>query len=241
MLDTPISAARFVVDAVCKKFGAHVAVFGVFDDFLPGKTPQFAISIEGGEFSGRTSTVYQRYRDHDFVGDPFLLAIQNKCKLPVCLPRSALLSDREWFAHPHVQTIRRPAKVGECIYALTRIGRGGRSGRVAGIGWHRPWGEPAFSARTCAIASLLHSSLTGLYSRFAAEVNHTGVKLAPALERVRIALEGPETEKEIARNLRLSPHTVHGYAKQIYEVFGTVSRTSFLANRLVAARMKNEE
>ncbi len=238
MLDTPIRAARFVVDAVCKKFGAHIVVFGVFDDFLPGKVPQFIISIEGGEFSGKTSAVYQRYRDRDFVSDPFLSAIQNKCKLPVCLPRSALLSDREWFAHPHVLEIRRAAKVGDCIYSLTRIGR---CGRVAGLGWHRAWGEPPFSARMCAIAALLHSSLTGLYSRFSAEISDAGVKLAPALERVRIALEGPQTEKEIARNLRLSPHTVHGYAKQIYEGFRTVSRTSFLANRLVAARIKKEE
>ena len=42
------------------------------------------------------------------------------------------------------------------------------------------------------------------------------------------------SEKEIARQLALSPHTVHGYVKDLYRHFGQHSRAA-LVSRLTAA------
>ncbi|HTA18065.1 MAG TPA: helix-turn-helix transcriptional regulator, partial [Polyangia bacterium] len=62
----------------------------------------------------------------------------------------------------------------------------------------------------------------------------------PALSRreretLTLLLAGA-SEKEIARKLGLSPHTVHGYVKTLYRRFGATSRAQLLALCLGGAR-----
>ncbi len=54
-------------------------------------------------------------------------------------------------------------------------------------------------------------------------------KLSPAQQRVlRLVLQG-HSEKETARRLHLSPHTVHNHLQTIYGVLGVHSRAELLA------------
>ncbi len=53
--------------------------------------------------------------------------------------------------------------------------------------------------------------------------------LTKAEERVFLLLLSGHSEKEIARRLHLSPHTVHNHVKRIYRAYGVHSRADLLA------------
>jgi DNA-binding NarL/FixJ family response regulator len=60
--------------------------------------------------------------------------------------------------------------------------------------------------------------------------------LSPARRRVvACALQGL-SEKDIARQVRLSPHTVHNHIQAIYQLLGVHSRSELLARLLKAGR-----
>jgi DNA-binding NarL/FixJ family response regulator len=56
-----------------------------------------------------------------------------------------------------------------------------------------------------------------------------GLRLAPRLRQTLQGLIRGDSEKEIARSLKLSPHTVHVYVKQLYKRFNASSRGELLA------------
>ena len=55
------------------------------------------------------------------------------------------------------------------------------------------------------------------------------VVLSPRVRQTLDRLLAGDSEKEIAANLRLSPHTVHVYVKTLYRRFGVCSRGELLA------------
>jgi DNA-binding NarL/FixJ family response regulator len=59
-----------------------------------------------------------------------------------------------------------------------------------------------------------------------------GADLPPRVRQTLSLLLNGDSEKEIARELRLSQHTVHVYVKQIYKHYGVCSRAELLARWL---------
>lgn len=56
-----------------------------------------------------------------------------------------------------------------------------------------------------------------------------GLRLSPRLRQTLDRLLAGDSEKQIAVRLRISPHTVHVYAKQLHKRFGVASRGELLA------------
>jgi DNA-binding CsgD family transcriptional regulator len=54
-------------------------------------------------------------------------------------------------------------------------------------------------------------------------------RLAPRLRQTLDLLLAGDSEKQIARKLSLSPHTIHDYVKAIYRRFGVGTRAELLA------------
>jgi DNA-binding NarL/FixJ family response regulator len=66
------------------------------------------------------------------------------------------------------------------------------------------------------------------------EPNHRAVevtlpKLSPRVRQTLAGLLAGDSEKQIARRLELSPHTVHVYVKALYRGFAVSSRGELLA------------
>jgi DNA-binding CsgD family transcriptional regulator len=57
-------------------------------------------------------------------------------------------------------------------------------------------------------------------------------ELSPRLEQTLRHLLGGDSEKQVARKLELSQHTVHVYVKALYRRFGVSSRAELLAKHL---------
>jgi DNA-binding NarL/FixJ family response regulator len=56
-----------------------------------------------------------------------------------------------------------------------------------------------------------------------------GLKLSPRMRQTLDCLLAGDSEKQIARKLALSPHTVHVYVKALYRGFDVCSRSELLA------------
>ena len=62
-------------------------------------------------------------------------------------------------------------------------------------------------------------------------------QLSPRLRETLDCLLSGSSEKSIAEQLSLSPHTVHGYVKLIYRHFKVKSRAQLLAQWVRAAKL----
>jgi len=89
------------------------------------------------------------------------------------------------------------------------------------ISVHRPRGMPAFAARDVAVMKFIRLACADICPQ-------AGVSLTPRLRQVLAALERGLTEKECARELKLSHHTIHVYVKSLHKKFKASSRGELL-------------
>jgi DNA-binding NarL/FixJ family response regulator len=54
-------------------------------------------------------------------------------------------------------------------------------------------------------------------------------QLRPRLRQVMDELLLGASEKQVAQRLQISPHTAHGYVKELYRRFGVCSRAELMA------------
>lgn len=133
--------------------------------------------------------------------------------------RHELLDDRAWYRSPHVQEHRKAAGVNHFVLAAWR-----RGDRAQALTVHRPWGERAFSERERTPLGIVH--------RHAAPLLASPVEVSPRQREVLAALCRGLAEKEIAGELGMSVHTVHGHVKELHRRFGARSRGELLARAL---------
>jgi DNA-binding CsgD family transcriptional regulator len=139
--------------------------------------------------------------------------------------REQLLPDRPWYHSDHVQHYRRAAHLDSCLYGM--YVPGGDAGVCLSL--HRPWGDRTFCERERRLFDTFHRACTFLHE--------PPTDIAPALlrglsPRLRDTLRGlakGKSEKQLAHDLGLSPHTVHGYIKSLHRQFGVQSRGELLA------------
>jgi DNA-binding NarL/FixJ family response regulator len=60
-------------------------------------------------------------------------------------------------------------------------------------------------------------------------IEKAGADLPPRLRQTLTSLLTGSSEKQIARAMNLSPHTIHVYVKQIYRHYNVSSRSELLA------------
>jgi DNA-binding CsgD family transcriptional regulator len=139
--------------------------------------------------------------------------------------REPLLDDRAWYGSEHVQGLRRAANVDSFVY--TAYVAGGDT--IVAFSLHRPWGARLFSERERRLVDLFHRECGFLH--------HGPADLPPAIlrglpPRLRETLRGlarGRSEKQLAAEIGLSPHTVHDYVKALHRHFGVQSRSELLA------------
>lgn len=163
--------------------------------------------------------------------DPSMPRLASSMRAPTCtFVREQLLGDRDWYETEHVQDFRRVARVDSFIYSAHSDG--GDTARS--ISLHRAWGDRAFSERERRLVDLFHRECAFLHAKRSA-VNPALLRdLSPRLRDTLLALASGRSEKQIAADLKLSPHTVHEYVKALYKRFQVQSRSELLARCLAS-------
>ena len=141
--------------------------------------------------------------------------------------RAELSDDSSYHAAPYYRDFRRHLGCDDYVVSI-RIVDVPR--RPEGIVVDRPHGAPRFGPREVSLLKLLHDEVAPLVGvRLATEAHLCREGLSKRLnETLSLLLEG-RSEKEAARQLGLSPRTVHDYVTTLYEHFRVSSRAELLA------------
>ena len=90
--------------------------------------------------------------------------------------------------------------------------------------------QRALLAEFCRIWSKRQGGSTAQASSSPPETGESAQReMAPRLRQTLDLLLAGDAEKQIARKLGLSPHTIHDYVKAVYRRFGVCSRAELLA------------
>jgi len=151
---------------------------------------------------------------------------------PTTRRRAQLIDDRPWYASRHFQEVRRPMRIDDALYSMHPI-RG--TSLLTALILNRPFGRRRpFESREARLLHLFHASTGWLFRSNAAAspVRTDVIPLSPRQRQTLRYLLTGESEKQIARALGRSKHTVHTYVKQIYRSFGACSRGELLSQFL---------
>lgn len=142
------------------------------------------------------------------------------------LVREKLVSKREWyrssFFNEHLRVARLDGNMCSC-FPLPEPGR-----RFA-TGMFRALGDRQFGPREWTLLELLNSEFGWFYRAVVEALNGPTRQLPRQLRRTLARLVDGDSEKQIARRMHLSPHTVHDYVKELHKRFGVSSRGELLA------------
>jgi len=108
-------------------------------------------------------------------------------------------------------------------------GRPTSTGQFSVIALFRRFGRAMFSDRESRIAHILLSEVGWLHDTAWPQHPASGIAaLSPRQRTILNLLLHGQGRKQIADSMGLSIHTVHGYAKEIYEVFGVHSHAELM-------------
>jgi DNA-binding CsgD family transcriptional regulator len=141
--------------------------------------------------------------------------------------RTDIVEDRVWSESEFVQDCLKPCRYGEPLIAM----RGTEQpNQIQGLAFHRAWGDRPFSVEDRNLLHVFLQKCSGLFGDWSPSKSEAiAANLRPReRDTLDLLLKGL-SEKEIASELDLSPHTVHVYAKKLYRAFGVRSRAELMS------------
>lgn len=157
--------------------------------------------------------------DQSRLPDPTLPALATVREPLWVRTRQELADDRTWYGSPHYQELRREAGMDHNVLGAVHAGR-----RAFAFSLHREVGDVPFTERDARLVEvLLHE---------AAPLVVPPEPLPPRQAAVLDGLCRGLSEKQIAAELGMSPHTVHDHVKRLHLRFGVQSRGELIARAL---------
>jgi DNA-binding CsgD family transcriptional regulator len=222
---TPELQRRFTLDSLCNLFNAKVGVCYSFGDALVGgKQACTDVTHVGLDAAGGES--FEEFLRTGKPADPVMEVLSALSGRVITLTRREAVSDVDWKNSEHFKQVREPLNLGPTLYVKIHAQLIDRTTIVTLI---REIGEPAFTERDAYLVDLCLSEMAW---PFTAEMTWTDPKveaLQPRLKKVMKHLLEGDSEKQVAYKLKLSPHTVHEYVKNLYAELGVNSRGELLA------------
>jgi len=173
---------------------------------------------------------YQAYmRENGPSADPIFCALQDLSGPLVTRTRRQLVSDAHWYRSDS-QELRRLNGVDHQLTSVYRIAGGDG---ISVICLQRAIGERDFSPSEQRLLRFFHAELGRLIAGplvSATEPNHE--TLSPRLRQTLACLLEGDSEKLVARRLRISQATTHQYVTALYRRFRVRSRAELLAYML---------
>jgi DNA-binding CsgD family transcriptional regulator len=221
-----VERKRHLMDGLCRLVGADAWLWSVTRVLHEQSRPVSVGLLHGG------------LDDRQIAG--WLEASQSDCPPPEDAPLSAetlrgvhftrtrqqLVPDGAWYAHPAVQVHRLRLGLDHFLYSIYPVPQV----KVwSCIGMFRVKGRQAFSDRDRRLAHIVTSEITWLHRAGIPEDHGVTVpQLAPRRRAVLIMLLDGLGRKDIARLLRISPHTAKEHMDGVYAHFGVSSQVELI-------------
>jgi DNA-binding CsgD family transcriptional regulator len=201
------------------------AVGGAVHDtsYAPGLKGGIAEATLVG-FDNQIIDVFQTHHTQGSAFNPFHRAIMERLRgggeqVITCTNRD-IVAPGEWDRSTWINEYVRPARVDHFIGSVRMIGKSS----VAGCGFMRSAGDKPFSDEDRELLDLVHLGA----GRFFESASPRTLLPPRAQDTLDVMLTGA-TDKEIAAQLRISPHTVRQYVKVILRTYGVSSRGQLIA------------
>lgn len=222
---TPELQRQFTLDSLCNLMQASVGVCYTLGDVLTGgDEPCKDIAMVG--LDGDARAKFEAFLQTGGPKDPVLDVLAALPGRVITMTRRDAVADADWYVSEHYKQLREPLGMGPTLYVKIHASLIERTTIVMLC---RPAGAPAFTERD---AYLIDLCLSEMAWPFTAEMSFSDPRvdaLQPRLRKVmNLLLEG-DSEKQVAFKLKLSPHTVHEYVKNLYAELGVSSRGELLA------------
>jgi DNA-binding CsgD family transcriptional regulator len=175
--------------------------------------------------SNRTKVSALKFlKNFDAAKDPLTPEIEKLKHRPVTRLRRQLVDDATWYNSTTYKTRRLPAGMDDMIHAHDPLPEFGVS---AILGFTRATGAKPYDLHDARIVDLLRSELRHRWLSALADKSPK-VPLSTRHQQLLLHLKGSKSEKQIARYMGLSPHTIHNYIKELYRRLNVSSRMELL-------------
>jgi len=222
---TPALQRQFTLDSLCNLMGAKVGACFTFGDVMTGGDEACKdVTVVGVDDEGKAK--FENYFKTGTPRDPVMDVLSAMQGRVITMTRRDAVADGDWYGCDHYKQLREPLGLGPTIYVKIHASL---IERTTILMLCRPAGADAFTERD---AYLLDLCLSEMAWPFTAEMSFADPRveaLQPRLKKVmNLLLEG-DSEKQVAYKLKLSPHTVHEYVKNLYAELSVSSRGELLA------------
>lgn len=217
-----------LVNRLCEVMDAQVGVAGVMRDDPVSGSPVIMTGVQAGFLDETSQRLLGKYikEIETHSRDPLLGVMRPSGPEPYTIFRRGCVSDQNWYGSEFVNEVKFRMKIDDAIYADYPL----HDLKVSvAFGLNRLRGDKPFGEREQALLQLLNRNLGWFYRQVVKEIRPGTPVLPPALRRVLAELLTGASEKQIARTLELSKHTVHDHIKKLYVHFGVSSRPELMA------------
>jgi DNA-binding CsgD family transcriptional regulator len=214
---------RHLVDELLKLLGC--AVGGAVHD--TGYGPGLKGGIAEATLSGFDRQIIDVFQAHHTQGSDFNPYHKSVMRQLATLPdpvftgtNRELVARAEWDGSEWINDYVRPARVDHFLCSMRILGK--TSGM--GCGFMRAAGDRPFSDEDREVLHLVHVSIGPFYAGPSPRA-----QLTPRMRATLDVLLTGATDKEIAGQLGISPHTVRQYVKAILNAYDVSSRAQLIA------------
>jgi DNA-binding CsgD family transcriptional regulator len=224
----PAAWQRHMMFGLCGLIGARQGTSLRWAGFTPTGRLKLLDMVGGGWASAAALRMWDDLMRRDnWRADPTL---DGSTRLPgrvVTRLREQFISDETWNSIAEIHDVVRAAGVESHLVAFYRRDV---PGDASGIALHRTWGDRRFGVHERNVLRLFNVELYRLYrDGKLARFDDDSPALSPRLKQVLDLLLVGDGEKQVARKLGLSKHTVNDYVKALYKRFDVHSRAELMA------------
>lgn len=159
--------------------------------------------------------------------------------------RHQCCDDETWAQHPAVRDHFDALGIDQYIMSIYPIPTPNNSAEqpsrmTSFVGMYRPKGKPTYTERERRIVHILTQEARWLHHAGLPEAGDDGIpSLSPRLKSVLTLLLDGQSPQQIAKGLKLSPHTVKDYVKTLYKHFKVSTRAELLHRFMAGGNSNN--
>lgn len=211
----------------CDVFGARLGVLAI------GREIEGGCTFRAKGIAGRCPAMRRGIITQLLGGgrsDGLLSRLRSRSARLATATRRQIMGDAEWYASAFYTTLIAAEGLDDSLWSVYRPAP--ESKEFAVMVLYQASGDgPGFGIRDAHLFNLLNDGLDWLYDPVleTAGSARENVTLPPRLDRLLTCLMSGHSEKQAARRLSISPHTVHAYVKDLYRALNVNSRSELLA------------
>jgi DNA-binding CsgD family transcriptional regulator len=182
----------------------------------------------GWQSPAEEARYYSYFADYKMVDDPGAHAVYaaHQRSWRASARRQEMVDDRTWYGSPIVSGVRREGGVDDFVFSSAFLGPGVLHGFI----FYRRWGHEPFEVHDHRLLKLLHASLLRMIFRGARQREALVKKygLTPRLAQTLDLLISARSTKLISSEMKVTPYTLNGYVKLLYDRLRVSSRIELM-------------